>query len=651
MTDKATSARGADLRNKRNEVVAEGCDAVLKFQLTPDKMAAFISAYTPAEGSGTPLSLELMKSELKRAGISGKLDHDGAMFALKRAGEGKSIINVALVRAVYPQNAIDGQIITDADLNFPVLPGMDFGTLNEAIPASSGKNLNGVVIEAQDTHAPTPLDLAPDCNCTLNANNGRLISNTYGLVKIQDHEILIEPLISISEDAMKVVAQIYPHDCFMMRYDLSALEPALQEMNIARPLQHVAGQTAIKNARETKSVQEAVIVTGTEPVPGRDGYFEYAREDTASSSIGTTGEDGRVDFKNRGVHPMVSPGDIIGKIHPPVEGKAGEDVFGRLTPPPGGHPLEIKTGSHVAPMPDGITYKATASGIVNFQDNVLAIKDVLETKGDVDYTTGNIKMEKGSVHVNGSIREGFSVEAPAHIVVKDSIEGAHVTAGGDIEVKGGLVMSNKGLTKAGGCITAQFASNSRIECDDEVIITHEISNCLIRSRGPITAFGGKGIIQGGAVASEVGIEANEIGSEIGVKTIIAITAKQKINHELIKERDALRERLLKINNAVGQGDNESIMQSTPAAKKEQMKDILLLRGRIKLKLKEIRIQLSKDLNEYYKSLELLSIRVHRKIHPGVEIRIGGKAVQISKTTPRMKFRFDAEERTIIATKF
>ena len=117
-------------------------------------------------------------------------------------------------------------------------------------------------------------------------------------------------------------------------------------------------------------------------------------------------------------------------------------------------------------MPDGITYKATSIGIVHFQDNTLAVKDVLETKGDVDYSTGNIKLEKGSVHVNGSIREGFTVEAPAHVVVKDSIEGAIVSAGGDIEVKGGLVISGKGEIKAHGIITAQFASNARIECGE-----------------------------------------------------------------------------------------------------------------------------------------------------------------------------------------
>ncbi len=645
-----SSTRSADLRNVKATQI-DSRDTVLEFKLTPDKMAAFVSAYTPAKGNGKKLSLELMKSELKRSGIGGELDHDGAMFALKRASEDKSIINVALVRGLYAQDSEDGQIITDADLNFPVMPGTEFGTLSEAIPASAGRNLAGEEITPQDTGKPTPLTLAEGCNCTLEVRSGKLTSKIYGLVRVLDHEIVVEPLIRISDDMMKVSARLYPHDCFGLKYELSALEPALEAMEISRPLQHVTGQTAIKKARETGTAQEVVIVTGTEPVPGKNGYFEYAREETVSSSIGTTGEDDRVDFKDRGVHPMVGPGDIIGKIHPPVEGKAGEDVYGRLTPPPGGNPLEIKTGAHVAPLHDGITYKATAIGIVHFQDNTLAVKDVLETKGDVDYSTGNIKLEKGSVHVNGSIRDGFTVNAPAHVVVKDSIEGADVTAGGDLEVKGGLVMSGKGLIKAGGVITAQFASNARIECGDEIIIKHEMSNCLVRCKGPVSALGGKGIIQGGVVSSDVSIEANEIGSEIGVKTVIGISAKQPINRKLVAERDQLRERLLKINETVGQGDDSSIMQSTSKGKQEQMEQILLLRNRIKLKLKEIRKQLMTDQTDYYKSLEQLSIRVHRKIHPGVEIKIGGKTVQIKETTPKMKFRFDAEERTIIAAKF
>lgn len=624
---------------------------MLEFKVTHDKMAAFISSYTPAQGNGTPLSVTLMEKELKRAGYEGQLDTDGAKFALKRAREGKSIVNVALVRAIYPQNAEDGQIISDADFNFPVLPGMQFGRLIKAIPSAPGTNLVGASIPATDTHTPQSLTVATGGGCSCDKKTGALISHSYGLVKVVDNEIFVESLIKVSPDAMRVKTMIYPHDCFGLNYDLLCIEPALERLEIERPLQHMAAQTAIREARETQQAQEAVIVQGTEPIPGKDGRFEYAQKDLNNASIGTTDKNDRMDYKDRGLHPMVNPGDIIGKIHPPKEGKAGEDVYGRLTPPPGGKPFEITPGVHVAPVGDGITYSATATGIVHLEDGVLSVKDVLTTKGDVDYSTGNIKLEKGSVHVNGSIREGFAVDVPGHIVVQESIEGATVIAGGDVEVKGGLVMAGKGMVKTGGNLKAQFAANARIECGDELIITNEINNCLVHCKGPINAFGSKGVIQGGVISSEVSIEAKELGSEIGVKTVVGINAKQKINRELVKERDELRARLMKINEAIGQGSSEAILEATAPSKQKQMEQVLLLRGRIKVKLREIRKKLSLELEEHYKSLEKLSIRVHRRVYPGVVIKIGGKTVQIGKKINRIKFRFDAEERTIIAVKF
>ncbi|WP_432738375.1 DUF342 domain-containing protein [Maridesulfovibrio sp. FT414] len=650
MAEQSSPARGAELRSSHSEQKVESRDAVLDFKVTPDKMAAFISSYTPAQGDGAQLSIALMEKELKRAGYEGQLDLDGANFALKRAQEGKSIVNVALVRATYPHESRDGMIITDADLNFPVLPGMEFGRLSSAVQPSPGKNLVGEEVAPTDTHTPKNLQVAAGGGCKHDLDTGALIAEHYGLVRIEQDTIFVESLIKVSPDAMKVSTRIFPHDCFGMKYDLACIEPALARMEINRPLQHVACQTAIKTARETNTTQEAVIVLGTEPVPGKDGRFEYSRKET-QKTVGTTDDEDRIDFKDRGVHPMVGPGDIIGKIHPPVEGRAGEDVYGRLTPPPGGKPFEVKPGVGVAPMADGITYSATTTGIVTLDDGVLAVTDVLVTKGDVDYSTGNIILEKGSVHVSGSIREGFTVEAPEHIVVNESIEGATIIAGGDIEVKGGLVMAGKGSIKAANTITAQFASNARIECGDELIITNEISNCFVHARGPVTAHGSRGIIQGGAIMSNVGIEAKELGSEIGVRTIVGISSKQIVNRELVKERDELRARLMKINEVVGQGSNEAILETTPAAKREKMQQILILRGRTKIKLREIRAQLAAELNEYYKSLEILSIRVHRRVYPGVEIKIGGKTVQIAKQISRIKFRFDAEERNIIAVKF
>ena len=48
----------------------------------------------------------------------------------------------------------------------------------------------------------------------LTRENGKLISETYGLVKIKDHQVMVEPLIKVSADMMKVSTKLYPHVLF-----------------------------------------------------------------------------------------------------------------------------------------------------------------------------------------------------------------------------------------------------------------------------------------------------------------------------------------------------------------------------------------------------------------------------------------------------
>ncbi len=611
-------------------------DAKLSFSLTEDRMAAFISSYEPPTGEGKPLSIMLMEKELKRAGYGGQLDHDAAMFALKRLSEGKSILNVALVRGAYPQEPEDGSIYCEGNLNYPVVPGLVFGKLMPPVKGRPGMTIDGEEIKPQSSK-----DLDPE--------TGELVAERYGLVRVREGKISVDSLIEVSSDYMSVKAYLYGFDCFGSHISLRQIEHSLKELNITRPIRHMAGEAALKKARETAAVQEAVIAKGTEPVAGKDGWFEYAHDEV--NTVGTALEGDRVDYRERGTHPMVKPGDIIGKIHPPVEGKAGEDVFGRLTPPPGGNPFEVTPGESVVPLADGITYKASATGIVHLENGELSVCDVLVTKGDVDYSTGNIRLESGSVHVTGNVREGFTIEAPEHVTVKETIEGSHVTAGKDIEVSGGIVMNDKGLVKSGGNVIAQFAANARIESGDEVIIAREISNCLIKSKGPVQATSGKGVIQGGTIASATGIEANELGSEIGVKTVVAILTSPPNNKELIEKREALRAKLLKINKSIGEEPDELILSRTPENKQEMMEKVLLARAQTRMKLKEIRRKINAELGAYYQNLERLSIRARRVVYPGVIIRIGGKSYQVDEPMHRVRFYFEAASKSIVAGDF
>jgi hypothetical protein len=637
-----------DLSKKRAEMAKRrsGESVSIEFALTDDRMAAYISAYEIKPGEEELLSVEIMKRELKKAGYDGKLDLDAANFAIKRLKEGKSILNVALVRGEYPQEPENGRIFSQGNLKYPVVPGLVFGKLIPATKGRPGKTIDGEVITPKSDLKPTPLTITEASGCTLEKETGELRSRRYGLVKIKDNTIVVEPLIEVAPDYMSITAKFYGFDCFGSHIALRHVEHSLKELNITRPVQHVAGETALKKARETKKPQEAVIVKGTEPIPGKDGWFEYAGEDV--NKVGTVLKGDRVDYRERGVHPMVKPGQIIGKIHPPVEGIAGEDVYGRLTPPPDGSQLKIIPDESVEMLEDGISYKAKATGVVDLKDGVLSVCDILVTKGDVDYSTGNIRLETGSVHVNGNIREGFTVEVPDHILVRQTIEDALVLAGRDIEVSGGIVMGGRGQVKCKGCITAHFAANAHIECAGDLSIKSELSNSKVRAKGMVLAVSGKGVIQGGSIASYTGVEANEIGSDIGVKTVVSIISEPPDTKHLVEKREALRGSLLKINKSIGEEPDDIILAATAEDKKEMMQQVLLVRAQTKMKLKNIRRSLSAELSAYFNALEKRSIKVRRVAYPGLVIRIGGKSLQLEKPLNRVRFYFDATKKEIVA---
>ena len=41
--------------------------------------------------------------------------------------------------------------------------------------------------------------------------------------------------------------------------------------------------------------------------------------------------------------------------------------------------------------------------------------------GDVDFSTGNIVLERGNVVVHASVQDGFTVDVPGNVAVGDSI--------------------------------------------------------------------------------------------------------------------------------------------------------------------------------------------------------------------------------------
>ena len=193
-----------------------------------------------------------------------------------------------------------------------------------------------------------------------------------------------------------------------------------------------------------------LVAKGSDPIDGEDATLEFLVD--AEAHAGLEMEDGRIDYRQRRESPPVSVGELLVRKRPATAGTPGQTVTGEALAPRPGQDRNVLLGENVQASPDGLAYTAAIDGIVLQDGNRIRVIDSFEVKGNVDFSTGNLDLDKSGVLVRGSIRSTFSVKANGTIVVDDSIEDAIVESTVDIDVAKGIVQGKLGSVTAGGCV-------------------------------------------------------------------------------------------------------------------------------------------------------------------------------------------------------
>ncbi|MEG1973090.1 MAG: FapA family protein, partial [Oscillospiraceae bacterium] len=173
-----------------------------------------------------------------------------------------------------------------------------------------------------------------------------------------------------------------------------------------------------------KSIRAA---SGLQPTKGDDGKLTfYFRRELSSAPVEL--EDGTLDFKNLNNIENVAKDDLLCTMVPPGAGADGINLFNNVVPAQLGRAAQMPTGKNVLASEDGLSLYATVDGSITYKGGVITIDDCRIIKTDVGPETGNVEYS-GSLVINGSIMEGFSVKAAKDITVRGNVEGAKVTAG------------------------------------------------------------------------------------------------------------------------------------------------------------------------------------------------------------------------------
>ncbi len=396
-----------------------------------------------------------------------------------------------------------------------------------------------------------------------------------------------------------------------------------------------------------------LIAKGRPPIDGQDGRVEITVKKRKNSR---ESKRGRVDLKEFASREriIVKKGDVIGKLIKPTKGIPGANVFGEKLNPKPGKPAKIRIGDGIKIEKDG-TLVATKSGQLVLEGESIYISDTLIIKGDVDYSVGNIEFP-GSVEISGDVKPGFVVRATGTIKVKGIVEAATVISyESNVELTG-VKGREKGMIKAGKDVIAKFLESTHVEAGRDVEVDGPITNCVVKAKNKVLSSGKKGVIVGGMVLAGKEIEAEDIGSEIGVKTVIEIGVDPSLKEEekiLSAQIQLDEENLQKLLNILG--DLKKLRDANGGELPEDKKEVFSKVTQTIIHLKNSIDTNTKRLMEIRKKIEIskkgTQIIVKRILYPGTEITMFQRTISIDRMLRSVVLVYDEKREQIVVRSY
>jgi hypothetical protein len=383
-------------------------------------------------------------------------------------------------------------------------------------------------------------------------------------------------------------------------------------------------------------LEEILVAQGREPVQGKPAWIEY-KFNTDKKAKPTLNEDGSVDFFHLNILNHCNKGDVLAVLHPEEPGEPGEDLSGNRILPAEVHKENLKFGHNIELSKDRTMITAQVNGHVELVEDTVFVSDEL-TVENVDNSTGNIDYE-GNVQINGNVATNFQVKAKGDIMVKGVVEGAQLTAGGNIIIARGMNGMGRGVLRAGGNIVAKFLENATAEADGYVT-SESILHSKVTAGGEVNVDGRRGFITGGKVCATGSINVKTLGSEMGADTIVEVGTDPKLKERLnqlqkqiaddTKLLQTVQPTLISAKQKLAKGvklSPEQIQQIQSMAVLNQQKTDAITAANQEIE----------ELKKQMTSASGTAVRVKGEVYPGTRICIGDVSMVVQKTTHYCRF--------------
>ena len=432
--------------------------------------------------------------------------------------------------------------------------------------------------------------------------------------------------VHISEDRMSarlLVSKDAPVESITREAVLEALKSA--RVLVDETVQKRVTSFLEQLAADGSGGEEFEVARGVPPKEGADEEFEW---DGAFNrhEVDPDGDEA-IDWYTYNSIITVNAGEVIGRLSELIPSSNGRDVHGEvLRPQKSAMPLELDKTIRRSDE-DSAVVIADVAGRVVLRDRRLAIHEVLEVAGDVDFGVGNIDSVT-DVCIRGTVHDRFEVTSQKSILVGNAVEAARLKAKEEVTVRGGIVSRHEGLVYCGGPVTAKFLSETEIHAGGDIRVSKEVMNCRVFTEGRLEVP--RGALIGGLAYARGGAEIGTVGSDANVRTRLCLGIHPCTLAELHKLDEQCRAKLdfiERIRTTVK--PLIANLKRLTADQKEQATELLFkadeAEAEVRKAVERRESLLAAGGNDIQARLDL-----SKMIHPGVTIQMGMRSASIHK---------------------
>ncbi len=425
--------------------------------------------------------------------------------------------------------------------------------------------------------------------------------------------------LKISDDKMSVHGILHPPK---FGGKLLTRDEILSKLQTYGIVFGIIEESILKLSQAEDYGKRTLVAQGEFPIPGKDGDIRILFQHPGTPTL-EEDEFGRVDFKNIQIIQSVKKNQKLAEKISPSPGKPGKNVKGEVLPFEEGKLAEWKLGPNVKISEDGNVVQSLIDGRPILDRFGLIRVDEVCLLENVDFSTGNINFP-GTIIVEESIADGFTLETDGSIIVKKSVGKVFLKAKGDIVLSGGFMGRNGGMIESGADIYAKFIEQGKMIAKNSIFIEEAAMHSELIAGESVVVRGGRGEIIGGQCVAGKMITCTKLGAIVETRTVLScgmppelLSELEDLKSEIRKNQDILK----KVDISIQKLSDDSQRRSLSPEEKDSLPKLQAIRQKYSSILENLFAQEQSAILSFDPDKNSF-IEVEREIFPGVEANLG-----------------------------